>query len=179
MEAPYIAGNGHFYTAAIFLEAWKPNQFNNSQVSERPVEAVFSLNGEPGYIDARATFLELEDPTGYKWAIQYLKSWKHFVILMRSDWFKDAVDSWVDELKLILKARAIQKLVEIASGASPQALQAAKYLAAAEWEKAATGRGRPSREVVKGELAKTMKALRDTQGDAERMGLKVVQGDKQ
>lgn len=167
---PYKSESGNWYTSSLFWEI----QRTNAQ-SERPIDAVFSFDGKPGLIDARKTFLELEDPTGYLWAQKYLASWEHFLLLMKAKWFRDRYDSWVEELKVMLKQRAISKIKEIAASGSVQALNAAKYVASSEWEKGRAGR--PSKDTVSGELKK---AMADAAGDAEdaRRILTMIPGGK-
>jgi hypothetical protein len=168
---PYKAENGNWYTSSLFHEI----QRTNAQ-PERPIEPVFTFTGRPGLIDARKTFIALEDPTGYKWAQEYLHSWEHFQTLLRAKWFRTEYESWCEEIKIVLKSRAIQKISEIAAGGSVQALNAAKYIASAEWEK--KGRGRPSSEEVSGELNKAMRDASGFEEDARRMGLTLIQGGK-
>lgn len=173
IEPPYRSKTGGWYTQALFLEVWKTPE------EERPLPAVFSFHGREGYIDARKTFIELRDPTGYLWSQKYLKSWHHFSLLLKCKWFEPEYVSWVEELKIILKQESIQKITEIASSDSPQALPAAKYIASADWEKATTGRGRPSKSEVQGELAKAVKQLSNEQSDLERIGgFTVIQGGR-
>jgi hypothetical protein len=171
---PYKSKTGGFYTAALFLEGPR-----GAPEDERPIPAVFSLTGREGYVDARKTFVALEDPTGYQWSQTYLKSWPHFQILLKSKWFREHYEDWLEELKIIIKQRALLKIKEIAAGDSAQALPAAKYLATADWEKATHNRGRPSREEVRGELAAAVRQLNDTDKDIERIGgLTLIQGGK-
>lgn len=171
ISPPYKAENGNWYTSSLFHEI----QRTNAQ-PERPIDAIFSFTGRPGFIDARSTFIALEDPTGYKWAIEYLKSWEHFQVLLKAKWFRTEYESWCEEIKTILKSRAIQKIAEIAAGSSVQSLAAAKYIASAEWEK--KGRGRPSKEEVSGELSKAMRDASGYEEDARRMGLQVIPGGR-
>lgn len=173
MMPPYKSKTGGYYTLALFHEPWQ-----SQPESERPIPAVFSFNAREGLIDARKSFIELRDPTGYLWSQKYLKSWDHFTVLLKAKWFEPEYTSWVEELKIILKQEALKKIADIASSESPQALPAAKYLAAAEWEKPAHGRGRPSKEVLRGELAKAVKALTIEEEDAQRIGFTVIQGGK-
>jgi hypothetical protein len=142
-------------------------------------EPQFTLGANiPGLINARVTFLELRDPTGYLWAIKYLSSWEHWEQLMTCSWFEAEYQAWLRELKSILRQEALKKISEIAQGGSVQAFAAAKYLASYEWEKASRKAGAPSKEEMKGELAKAVKELNTLEEDAQRMGLTVIQGGK-
>lgn len=163
---PYKAANGHYYTSQMFLERW-----NLLMPIDQVCLPIFSFLGVPGYISVRASFIELRDPTGYKWADKYLKDYKHFEKLMEAPWFSSVFKALQKELKEILKSEAIQKIIQIASEDSPQALQAAKYIASAEWEKATSGRGRPSKEELRGELKRAADQVYQESEDAERIGL--------
>ena len=157
-------------TAALFLEA----------PGDKGSDVKFSLHNDvEGLINCRRSFVYEGDPTGYLWALKYLDSYKHFERLLESTWFKDAFDQWVRELNMKNRADAIKKIKDIAqSGNDTQSLQASKYLAEVGWEKQ-TGRGRPSKEELKGELKRLADLSQQTTDDLERIGgLKVINGGK-
>jgi hypothetical protein len=139
----------------------------------------FSLDNDvPGLINARRTFVELEDPTGYKWAMRYLGgSYEHWQRLMACSWFQDAYKGWLDELKAKLQMNSLEELKDIiAEEGAPAATRAAcaRYLAEAGWEPKATKRGRPGASEIAGELKRAVRESREVQDDMERIGLKVV-----
>lgn len=172
-KPPYRTQDNRWITRSLFYEQFVlyPQQCN--------YEPRFTLGYDiPGLVNARQTFIELRDPTGYKWAIKYLGSWDHWTYLLRSPWFQEAYEEWLQELKTIFKMEAIDRIKEIASEGSAQSFLASKYLASAEWEKAVRGPGAPSKAEMKGELKKAVQALTWEEEDAKRMGLKVIQGDK-
>jgi len=171
VEAPFKNAGNNWLLKQLFVETWY-----NLPEDRRFYQPVFSLRARPGFIDCRATFLEENDPTGYKWAIKHLKSVDHLSKLLTCPWFAREYKDWVDEIKYKLKAEAVQRLIEIASGDSPQALQASKYLAAAEWDKATYSRGRPSKEEMTGELKRLVSTMTTEEEDAERIGLIVTPG---
>ena len=172
--APYKAPTGQWLLKALFHE---PSV--RLPVDERVYNPVFSLDNDiKGLINARATYVELMDPTGFKWAMQYLNSWEHYERLLGCSWFLAEVEAWNREIKMTLQMRAIEKIREIAKGDSPQAYQAAKYLATADWEKGLHKAGRPSREVIKGELAQAIRQASQTEEDAARIGLTLIKGGR-
>ena len=170
MKPPYKSPNNTWYTQALFWD----------KVIDQPLEhrilekTVFSLyDDKEGHINCRKTFVELNDPTGYKWAMKYLEDYEHWKRLMKCKWFQDAYDVWITELKTKLRSTALDKIQEIAENGQPaQALVASKYLASFEWEKA--GRGRPSKKEIEGQLKVAAKMLEAEDEDALRIGLKVV-----
>jgi hypothetical protein len=179
-KPPYKGDSGAWYTKALFYE-----EAIRHELAVRVVEPVFTLNSEiEGLICARTTFIELEDPTGYKWAMKYLKSWPHFEKLLGCSWFAPHYANWVAEIKIILKARALEQIKQIAAGCgegvtSAVMLQANKYLASAEWEKPLFSRGRPSKGEISGELKRLTEQIAMEDNDIERIGgLKLIQGGK-
>lgn len=161
----YKSDNGIFYTKALFREHWLGEKAG--------MEPVFTLHiPRDGFICARTTFLEIGDPTGYKWTMKYLGDWHHWKKLIQCSWFREAYDIWMDELRASLRAEALDAIRDIAAGNSGQALAAAKYLATYDWEKA--GRGRPSKSEIAGELKRQVRAFEEQDEDAQRIGLKVA-----
>lgn len=145
----------------------------------RTIDPVFSLySDKPGLINCQKTFVALRDPTGYKWATEYLGDWRHWERLMQLPWFQEAVETWRHQLKLMLQAEAIQRIQAIAEGDSSQSLAANKYIAEEGWSPKTTARGRPSKADVSAEMKRLTKAAQSTEDDAARMGLKVINGDK-
>ncbi len=110
--------------------------------------------------------------------MKYLGNWAHWEKLMESDWFATAYDGWLREYKTKLQAESLQTIHQIALEGSAQSLLASKYLASAEWEKPVRRAGAPSRQEMKGELARAVKQLSVEDEDARRIGLSVVQGGK-
>lgn len=140
------------------------------RVLEKPI---FTLHIErPGYICIRNTFVELGDPTGYKWAIKYLGDYEHWKTLMKCKWFQEAYEVWINELETKVRSDALEIIQKIAQEGLPtQSLVAAKYLASFEWKKGE--RGRPSKSELQGELKRAAQALTVEDDDANRIGLKL------
>lgn len=170
--------NGHLLTVPLFAE--------RSQEFKKPLDKVlFTMDGknpthpETGatLINARDSFIELEDITGHKWAKTYLESYEHFKRFVGATWFREEMENWVEEIGVIQKARALQVVQDLLLDAeAPEGtrLSAAKYLAEKGWDKKVNSKGRPSKELIKGELKKAVRKATDLENDAERIGLKVV-----
>lgn len=170
---PYKGSQGHWLLRALFVDVDYPAQRIDDRVLYEPV---FSLYGPvEGYVDASATFIELEDPTGRLWAERYLGSWEHWKRLSEAPWFAKRLSEWREELETIELSRAIQRIKELSRGESSAALPASKYLAERGWEKT---RGRPSKSEINGELKRQVKIVEAHEEDAKRMGFKLVQGGK-
>jgi hypothetical protein len=170
MKPPYKTGNNVWLTQALFWE--KTITFSaNDRLEGCPVFSLY--DDKKDCINCRKTFIEMGDPTGYKWAQEYLGDYEHWLRLMKCKWFQEAYDVWMNELKMKLRSEALDTIRTISNAGQPaQALVAAKYLASFEWEKA--GRGRPSKQELQGEIKRAAKLLEVEDEDALRIGLKVV-----
>lgn len=175
LEPPFKDERGRWLTAALFFELWRDVAIEDRYL-DQPVFTLY--DDRPGCINARTTFVALEDPTGYQWAMQYLGSWLHFQRLMKSDWFVEAFNSWLEELETKLASEAVVRIKAIAGSDSPQAIVASKYLAERGWERKAANRGRPSKAELKGELKRQAQRLEVHVADGERIGLKAIIGGK-
>lgn len=172
LKPPYKTINNRWLTTSLFWE-----RYWNISEKERPkdVEAVFSLyDDKPGLVNCRKTFVELGDPTGYKWAIQYLGDYEHWQTLMKKPWFREAVDVWVEELnaKLLGEAISVYRLLARAGTTETIKMQAASKLAEQPWNKAK--KGRPSKEDINAQLKTEARKRTAEDDDLERIGLKLV-----
>lgn len=135
-------------------------------------EPIFTLyDDKEGLVNVRKTFVELGDPTGYKWAMAYLDSWEHWRILEKCSWFRKALETWRDELAAKVQAEALDIIREIAQRqGDKQSLPAARFLAQRAWEKGSV-RGRPSKAELTGELKRAAQAISEEDEDLKRIGL--------
>jgi hypothetical protein len=174
-EPPYKSEyHGQWPTQSLFYEVMQ-----GQHISKWVYKPVFTLfEPKEGYISCQRTFVELGDPTGYEWAMKYLKSWNHWKRLMECQWFKDAYEQWCAELHAKNQADAIRRIQEIATTESPQALPANRYIAEQGWKKPTSKRGRPSAEELTGELKRAARAQQEHDDDMARIGLKVINGGK-
>jgi hypothetical protein len=170
---PYKNASGRWWTKGLFWDM----MISVRSEERHDFKPVFTLHHEkPGYICFRTSFVELEDPTGYDWAMKYLGDYAHWEDLLKSSWFRDALQTAQEELSQRLKAQALRRVREIAGSDSASSLVASKYLAERGWEKRA---GRPSKEQVDKELKKNLEVLDAEADDLARIGgLKVIKGGK-
>jgi hypothetical protein len=167
-----------YYTQALFHDF----QFYKAH-SQQKYDPVFTLHVKrPGYICCRDTFLELRDPTGYTWAMTYLKDFQHFRKLLSCPWFVAALRLWQEELDMILESESTKRIIAIAGSENEaQALAAAKYLNKKEYKEkhtVATGRGRPSKATVDAAVKEEAQKRSVEDDDMERLGLRIVKGGK-
>lgn len=171
-KPPYKTINNRWLTTALFWE-----RLHNVSEKERvpDVEAVFSLyDDKPGLINCRKTFVELGDPTGYKWAIQYLGDYEHWQTLMKKPWFQEALEVWVNELnaKLLGEAIDVYRYMARAGETETIRMQAATKLAEQPWNK--EKKGRPSKAELAAHIKTEARKRTAEDDDLERIGLKLV-----
>lgn len=172
MTPPYKSSNGQWYTVSLFHEMSRERP-----IEIRACEPVFSFEEDrPGLINCRKTFVEVGDPTGYKWAMQYLGSYEHFERLLDASWFIPHFETWKREILADLKSQAIERIIAISGSSNneAQALAASKYLAEKGWDK--PNRGRPAKD--KGEMKRLTESIESTNQDAARIGLTLIHGGK-
>jgi len=172
-KPPYKNSMNNWYGQVLFWETYKALPDKDRPINFTPV---FTLGEDrEGFINARKTFIEEGDSSGYKWAIKYLGDWEHFVFLSERDFFKTALAKWRNELNLKMTAEAIDRIKAIAESDDKQALVANKYLAERPWEKVGSTRGRPSKAEIQGALKQAVKIVEQEDEDMARIGLlKVV-----
>lgn len=175
----YKGKNNVWMTRSLFYDLWV-----NLVPTTRYSDPVFTFDSDRVFttsagktvklINFKKTFVELGDVTGYKWAMKYLNSWDHWQYLMRRDWFQEQYERAKDELHTKLRAEALANIAKIADTSENEAqkLAAAKYIAERKWEGNRAGRPRKAKETA------LIKEIDDIDKDAERMGLKVIDGGK-
>lgn len=175
LKPPYKSNNNMWYTGGLFWEVMK----------DRPkslwhIEPIFTLyEDRPGYTCFRTTFVALNDTTGYKWAMQYLGDWEHWLLLMKKSWFRTAYEHALRELYTKLRSEGVDKIRELATSPDVKSsLPAAKYLAELERNLEKRTAGRPSREEVAAELKVAKEARMVEDEDMERIGLTVINGGR-
>lgn len=143
-QAPFKNRMGKYFTKAMFVEHYDPNI--------KPVFTMKEFDWEyegVTYPSFSRLFLEVGDPTGYLFAKEYLKSYKHFQELQKGGWFREYLDEILEELEIAQKAMGYKKIAEIATGETGSAYNAAKFLAKEGFEgEKTTGKkpvGRPSK----------------------------------
>lgn len=171
---PYRDGQNKWRTESLFWDIW-----TTRSPEYRVGTPVFSLyRDRPGLINARTTFVEVGDMTGYRWAIKYLGDWEHWEALIKRSWFKKALETWRAELAVKLQSEALDVIQRIAQTEGHRsALPAARYLH--ELEKQSRGRGRPTQLAIDTELKREVERRSVEDDDASRIGLlKVIDGGK-
>lgn len=180
----FRSDNNMLLLVSLFLEpAVKQN---------RPLDRV-RFYCEPTYneeaagklVSARDTFIAYRDPTGHKWAKQYLESYTHYERLLKTSWFLPYVESWINEIHSILESEALDVIKDImrdSEASQTTRLSSAKYIAEQGWQKshqkesASDKRGRPKNSDIKKAVKQAAEVKSQEAQDAARIGLKLVKG---
>ncbi len=173
--------NGHWIKRELFVDVLR--RFAEAHREFDESKCPYWLNKKIDEDDTRPIlrelFIQTGDTVGIKFANKYLGGWEHFQALLKCEWFSKAIQDWTIELKAMIKAKALERIQEIAEEGSAQSLQANKYLANEEYDEASSKRGRPTKEEVTGELKRQVKAVTQADEDYNRMtAFTVVKGGK-
>lgn len=112
--------------------------------------AVYTLDDEDKeykgkiYPSLKRLYLECEDPSEVLFARNHLDGWRQWKRICENQALFPHIEEWREELAALLSARAIQKIMDIAS--EDNNFQAAKWLADRGWDKRRAGR--PSKEEI-------------------------------
>jgi len=168
LKKPYKDTQNRWLTSSLFWDHWI-----TVQIKDRQINPIFCLHDDKeGLINCRKTFVAMNDPTGYKWAMEYLGDYAHFkYMVQKCKWFREALEIWREELKIKIQSEAIEIIKLIATKDEKQSMQAAKYLAEYSWDKPTAKRGRPSAAEITGELKKAVEERTVEDEDFERIRL--------
>lgn len=120
-----------------------------------------------GLPSARQIYLDCADPTEWVPAHVLVGSWDHWQKLIKCDWFQPFLIEWRDALDVKVRAEAIRAIRHIAGGTSPNALQAAKWIAARGWDQRRPGR--PTNEERDNERKRAALLDDEVEDDYQRM----------
>lgn len=161
--------NGRFRTQSLFWEESKAGKSQDAPFSLKR----YQLEGNPPSM--YLLYMEIADPTEYKFAMEVLGDWDHWQTLQSCKWFQEHVDIWRADLKAKLRSQHYETMREISKTASKTSdrITATRWLADNSGYEVPRGetRGRPSKEEVEGRLKNELKNLQDTKDDLDRLGL--------
>lgn len=155
--------NGVYLSKSLFLE--------EAQTDTR-AHVCYTLKDEDyqNLPSLRRLYLEISDPSEYRFAMTHLGGWKHFELLASQDWFLEYLNRWRRELRAKLSSEALVRIHQIASGETPTAFAANKYILEA-LEKPTEPLRRVGRPLGSGPSQKTHyePSLADYKADAQRL----------
>lgn len=170
-----LTSDGQFKTISLF---WEFRQFSADHV-----EPVFTLKPHDVekegkvYPSLKQIYLTYDHVPGfeYEFATDIFGSWDHWLKIVESKMLKDYIQSWRDELDVRIKAQALKAMMHASRDNDAKGINAAKYLADKGY---VSRRGRPSKAELERERKIQAGAVKELNDDMERIGLKVVEGNK-
>lgn len=134
----FVDEGGRFKTLSLFLEiAYDKDAIYTLKDYDHEYEG-------KTYYSLKKRFLEVSDPTEYKFATTHLAGWDHWQKICNNKLLAQHVEKWRNELELKLRSEGVQWVIK--SARSKGNWLAAKFLAERGWEVRAAGR--PSKEEV-------------------------------
>lgn len=152
MDNKFKNVNGAWLTRGLFFETCLHNEDNimytlkeyDHEVRGKKLPSLYKL------------YMEMEDPTEYEFANEYLGGWTHWKKLCDSPFFLEHVTNWREELTIKLKAKALHQIRQKAQDPdNKDNYQANKFLIDKGWEeKKKGGVGRTTKDKIKQEANK-------------------------
>lgn len=158
-HSKYTDKQGRYRTRSLFVETIGKDQ------KKAGFTPLYTLKGDPKYIDLHDLYIQSGDPTEYIFAMKAFDSWQHFKHLESLAWFRYHLQEWREELEVKLRSDGIRALAE-ASAEGTRGISAAKFLADRGWEKK---RGRPSKDEVEREKRIQAQMQEELHEDAARL----------
>jgi len=169
------SANGKPRTKSLFYElSYDDPSESLFTLKERDIE----VRGQP-MLSLQQLYVSMvpSDPTEYEFAMQAFGSWKHWLKIKSAKAIQPWIEDWPTELEVKLRSEGIRKVIQ-ESSSGKSTFNAAKYLANGEWNRASK-RGRPTKEEVERERKIAAKLDAEFSEDAQRIGLRVIKGDKE
>jgi 5-methylcytosine-specific restriction endonuclease McrA len=157
-----------FRTRSLFVEMWKlnPNQ------DYPPLFTLKNDDDTDGYISLKRIYLDIADPTEYRFSVAVFRDPRHWGHLCRLDWFIPYRTKWRSELRAKLRSTAISNLIKLseenAAAIKTVATEDFVYQSYLELEDGPMKRrvGRPNKERLS-----TLPTEETLEDDAARIGL--------
>ena len=165
---------GRYRTMSLFREFY----LNEEGSDLEPVYCLKDEDPQGKLPSLKQMYMEIGDPTEYEFAIQAFGSYQHWLKIKNARAIKKFVEDWPIELEVKLRSEGIRSVVDEALNGKSK-FNAAKFLAKGEWKESHSKRGRPSKEEVEREVKIAAKLDAEIGADAQRLGLSVVNGDKE
>ena len=144
--------SGHYRVLSLFVENKKPKY--PAYWTYRDID--FVKDGIL-YKSLTQTFMDCEDPTGYKFAMKVFGSWNFYKRLRRSKELQQLLfNKWDEELEVRLMSKGIKGIVKEAQSGK-NALSASKFLVDRGWLPKEENKGRPNKKKIQQEANKLIR----------------------
>lgn len=133
-KADLVDNGGKPLTQSLFLEVAYSDK------------AVYTLKGDhceyegKMFPSLKRLYIEMEDPTEYEFATEYLLGYKHWKRICENKLILRHIEEWREELEVKLRSRAVKHMLLAAKEGN---YQAAKWFADRGWSN--KGAGRPTK----------------------------------
>lgn len=152
------------YTRKLFFE----------QSYDDPSAAIYTLKNRDHekYLSLYQRYLDMEDPLEVEFANRYFEDYEHWQMVANAPWFKPYIERWRKELALRLRAKALNRIKDIAQDETNRASFAAnKLLLEGGWmdKEEVKKVGRPSKEAIRAEADALFNSEKSTEQDYQRV----------
>lgn len=162
-KRPFRNSIGKLFTRGLFYE-------EASQEDTTSIIYTLKDRDHKGYPSLYRLYIEIADPTEYRFAVSCLDGWDHWVELSSAGWFQPYVSRWRDELDIKLRSEALSAVISVSKNSGHNAhFQANRYLLEGGWKPEDKKRGRPSKAEIKQELLRRATSLQELEEDASRL----------
>lgn len=106
-----------------------------------------------GYPSLYRLYMQIADPTEWRFATTCLDGYEHWDMLCQSQWFQAYVTRWRYELELRIKSEALVRIEADSRSGSKSAPMSNRFLVSKGWQDKNT-KGRPSKHEIKKEASR-------------------------
>ena len=152
---------GRPFTQSLFLEiGYGPNAVYTLKDIDYEYEGKI-------YPSLKRLYLDVADPTEYRFANLYLAGWDHWQRMVANKAIQSHVERWRFELEVKLRSEGVMAVRRHSKSHHPSAWQASKWLADKGWDQ--RGAGRPTKDEVEHNKKVVEDIHRDFMEDANRL----------
>lgn len=149
---------GRYITQGLFIDFKYDETFAVYTLEDEDKEYKGNL-----YPSLKRLFLEMEDPTEYRFATTYLYGWDHWLAIKNNKALYAEIEKWQEELEIKIRAKGVHTMLEMSKGTN---FNAAKWVADGSWHQK---RGRPSKEEKERERKIRERAMEELDDESSRV----------
>ena len=150
---------------------YEESQGNHQFVCYTTKENDYFVKGIGLLKSVKKAYLSYDDPTEYMFARDMFYSWSHWLKFKKQPFMRDNLEAWKEEHTVMLHAKAVINVMEVAKDDSSQYyLQANKYLLdKGFFKESKSNAGRPSKEAVRQKAEQLFRESSDVKDDYKRI----------
>lgn len=127
-----------------------------------------------GYPSLHRLYMEIADPTEYRFALECFVDFNHWLKVRDASWFKPYLTKWRKELQTKIRSEALVQIKLASQNGGPIGFAASKFLLEKDWADKDHGnskRGRPSKEEIKQAAFEIAEDKDQIEDDLKRLGI--------